>query len=198
MDEAEPIHLRHVKIGDYEIKWLVGSPSALQGREGCSRSVDCLRTKSPLREHFEQNDSIRLIVIDYENAGIMEYFGIGNFALSILVFRDSEMDCEMESTAAAQFAVNPDLPSHHFHQTRDNPKSEPRSPVEPCGGTVCLSEGGENFGLLVFRDSNAGVTHREMQLYFLGQIPEFFNQQKDFSVFCEFQSVTNQVNQDLT
>jgi len=68
---------------------------------------------------------------------------------------------EEEGAAAAHFTLDPNTAAHHFYQTRTDGEAEAGAAVFASGGSVGLAEGFKDESLLVLRNADAGILHRE-------------------------------------
>src|SRR2546421_7951420 len=74
---------------------------------------------------------------------------------------------EGEGAAPARRAVHGDRPAHKGDQPGSNGQAQAGAAVLARGGGVLLLEGPEDAILLLGRDANAGVAHREAEADFL-------------------------------
>ncbi len=75
----------------------------------------------------------------------------------------AEARCEGEGAAPAGRAVHGDGPAHEGHQAGGDGQAQPGAPVFARGRSVLLLEGSEDRLLLLRRDADASIRHREAQ-----------------------------------
>src|SRR5579864_748151 len=122
-DEFEPVHLRHLQIGDDCGEVGVSVSTAPKDFEGFSGVFRSRYLHSPSSEHLNQDDSVCLVVIDDENRGVRQDLGIRIIRnwLGRCLF---ELDREMECAAHARLALQPQLPAHQVYETSCNRQSK--------------------------------------------------------------------------
>src|ERR1700721_1720774 len=74
--EFEPVHMRHLQIGNNRGKPGSAASSAPKGFECLSAVFRSRHLHSPSSEHLNQDDPICLVVIDDENRSVRQDFGV--------------------------------------------------------------------------------------------------------------------------
>src|SRR5579862_4279759 len=103
----------------------------------------------------------------------------------------------MERTSLPWFAFYSDRSTHQIHQTGTNRKAETRAAELTGRRAIGLAEGFENHLLLVPRNSDAGIAHREVHKG--GSVLRTFlaDRHADAARRCELDRVADQVEEHL-
>src|SRR5579863_7120463 len=85
------------------------------------------------------------------------------------LFRASlpEPRCEMKGASLARLALHPDSSSKHFCQAPGNREPQAGAAIVAGGGAVCLRERPKDLLLLLQRNADARVAHRESRGHML-------------------------------
>ena len=94
-------------------------------------------------------------------------------------------------------AFHADIAAHHFGEAPADREAESGAAEIARGARVGLHEGLEQTPLFVGGDADAGVAHREFQLFQFATLPERFDFQRDFAAGGELDRVGKQVVDDL-
>src|ERR1035438_8906847 len=103
----------------------------------------------------------------------------------------------MEATAVAGLALHPHVAAHHLHQAHGNGEPQPGAAVLAGGGTIGLRKSFEDLLLLLRRDADARVAHREVQEQPVVVAAFQLRGDHDFAVLGEFEGVAHQVVHNL-
>src|ERR1700738_369411 len=93
--------------------------------------------------------------------------------------------------------MKPHLAAHQFHETCGNGKTEARAAKFARCRTIRLRKSLEDLLMLFRWNANAGVQHRETNGNFVARRIQPKGFHADMPFFCEFDSVSREVDQDL-
>src|ERR1019366_1738666 len=160
--EREAIHLRHVSVGQKQGYRLAGL-RALAHQDQCApRAIGHQHVYSVLGEDGSQDAAVGLVVVHHQELRVL-----GNVRAQELggarQERHAHVRREVETTAVAGLALHPHVAAHHLHQAHRNGEPQAGAAVLARGGTIGLREGFEDLLLLLRRDADARVAHREVQ-----------------------------------
>ena len=116
--------------------------------------------------------------------------------------RDSLLHAEVrdkgEPAPPPDFAVDPDPSAHQLDELRGNREAETGAAIAARGGGIGLHERAEDLPLLLLRNADAGVGHREPQphLVFPRVIDRHFGDH--LAALGELDGVAHQIDQHLT
>src|SRR5947209_2520091 len=117
-----------------------------------------------------------------------------------VVRRSAEMRREGEGAALARGTVHGDGSTHEGHQPGGNGQAQASAAILAGGGGVLLLEGPEDTLLLVGRNADAGVAHREAEADFLrprrrqrAVVLIYFHAHYHLAVLGEFDGVPRRV-----
>src|ERR1700722_5755918 len=197
-DKFEPVHMRHLQIGNDR-----GKPGSLAS---CApKDFECLsgvfrsrHLHSPSSEHLNQNDSICLVVIDDENRSVRQDFGV-RVERSWLGRCWFESNRKMKRTAHTRFAFQPQLPAHQIYETFCNRQSKSGPAILSRGGTIGLGKCPKDHVLFLFYDSDSRVAHAEMNhSACLGRLRTALDFDDYFAALREFHGIPHQVDEHLS
>ena len=104
----------------------------------------------------------------------------------------------MKFAALAFRALYPYLSSHHSDQTSRNGQAQPSPSVLTCGAAVGLGKGLEEQFVLLRRNSDASVTHREFQFHPSISRRTTLDLDQHFALLRKLDGIAHQIYQHLT
>src|SRR5260370_10673797 len=143
------------------------------------------------------------IVLDHQNAqtrledalhtaGSVPVAGCGWLCL-LSWLGPPEASREEEFAAGVQLALHPDAAAHHVHQPRTDRQTKTSAAMLARGGSVGLTECIEDEALILGRNSDPGIAHREQQGRFGLLALRHANFDADTASFCELHRVSDQI-----
>ena len=159
-------------------------------------------------EHFRKGDSrFRALVCHdhHPHVGVALRFALEDFDLRfglglLLVFigrNHGRRQIERKRAPLAQFAADPDVAAHFFHQARHDSQAEARPAKTARHRTVHLGKGLENDPQLVFRNADSGVDDFKEQIGALVACENHAHAHVDGSVLGKLEGIAQQVHQHL-
>src|SRR5690348_54478 len=112
-------------------------------------------------------------------------------------FAQTEQTSEKERTADVRLAFDPDPAAHHLHQARADGQAQASASVLARGRAVRLAERLEDEALLLERNADAGIFHRELQKQLIGAESIHCEFYLNTSLIGELHRVADQVQQNL-
>ena len=164
---VDPVHAGHLHIHQNQIEATV-----LQCLQGSRPTVD-RRDRVPVsRQHDLGKSAVHGIVFHQQHGQLWRvgaWQGAARDGWRAMMhgrlsraIRQPEAHREMKGTSLSRRALEPDAAPHHLHQTGRDGESQPRAAIVPRCGGVDLPERREDGRLLLHRNPDSGVTHREI------------------------------------
>ena len=121
------------------------------------------RLHVPARQHFLENSAVRRVVVDDEDAQVLERLWSLDDPARFGARCDVEIRGEMKRAAPVHLALDPDGASHQLDQSQRDGQAQTGAAIAARRRAVGLRERLEDLLLLVRWNADAGVLHGEVQ-----------------------------------
>ena len=197
LGQGEAAHVGHVGVGEHQA---IGLPLAVrlpQGLEGIAASRRTLGLHPPALEDLFEDQAIGGVVVDHQHSRVVDGRRTDVPLFAGFFLGQLEPGREVEGAAAADFAFDPDPPSHEVHQPRGDRQSQAGAAETAGGRAVGLLEDLEDHLLLLRRHADARIADGEVQ-HDLAVAHRFRpDLEHDLAALGELDGVAHQVDDDL-
>ena len=193
--ERHSIHARHLHVEDGRGEGVTDVLGARQGEQRRRAVTGLLRAHAPGRELGGQDLAVRGVVVHHEDVDAADLGGRGDGALPIALLGESRREPELRP--APLLADQADPATHQLGQLLRDREPQPGAAVPARGRGVGLRELLEQRLLVLGRDADARVLHRDVQQDVVLRLRRETDPHGDLAVVGELEGIAGEIGEHL-